>query len=352
MFPWFKILKAWLPLVALLLGACSSETPVETLRVLAWPGYADADVVAAFEHRHQVRVAVTQVRSDDELWAHMSATQGRDFDLFAVNTAELKRYIDSGLSVALDLAALPGTARQLPRFRDHAAIPGITRDGAVHAIPFTYSEMGLIYDKARVLEPPVSMAAMWDPRYQGKVLAYDASSHNFSLAALLLGAADPFQLDDTLFAASVEKLLALRRNVLTFYSTPEDAVELSLNNHVALIFGNYGTQQLKQLRDAGIDAGYVIPQEGVLAWLDCWVISRGAKNRALAHAWIDYMLEPQVNQILTDRQGLANTLTPSLSAADAERVIWLQPVEDYSRRARLWEKIRSGDRDESAGGEG
>lgn len=346
MFPWFKILQILLPVVALLLGACSGETPVETLRVLAWPGYADADVVAEFERRHQVRVDVALVKSDDELWARMSANQGGDFDLFAANTAELKRYIDSGLSVPLDLAALPGTAHQLPRFRDREAIHGITRDGAVHAIPYTYSEMGLIYDKSRVFEPPVSMAAMWDPRYQGKVLAYDASNHNFTLAALLLGAANPFQLDDTQFAAGVEKLTALRRNVLTFYSAPEEAVELSLNNHVALIFGNYGTQQLKQLQDAGIDAGYVIPQEGVLAWLDCWAISRGAKNRALAHAWIDYMLEPQVNQTLTERQGLANTLTPSLSAADAARVIWLQPVEDYARRAQLWEKIRSGDRHE------
>lgn len=346
MFPWFKILQILLPVVALLLGACSGETPVETLRVLAWPGYADADVVAEFERRHQVRVDVALVKSDDELWARMSANQGGDFDLFAANTAELKRYIDSGLSVALDLAALPGTSRQLPRFRERQAIPGITRDGAVHAIPFTYSEMGLIYYKSRVVEAPVSMAAMWDPRYQGKVLAYDASSHNFTLAALLLGASNPFQLDDAQFAAGVEKLTALRRNVLTFYSTPEEAVELSLNNHVALIFGNYGTQQLKQLQDAGIDAGYVIPQEGALAWLDCWAISRGAKNRALAHAWIDYMLEPQVNQTLTDRQGLANTLTPSLSAADAERVIWLQPVENYARRAQLWEKIRSGDRHE------
>lgn len=346
MYAWIKILKIGLPVVVLLLSACSGETPVETLRVLAWPGYADADVVAEFERRHQVRVEVALVKSDDELWTRMSANQGGDFDLFAANTAELKRYIDSGLSVALDLAALPGTARQLPRFRDRAAIPGITRDGAVHAIPYTYSEMGLIYDKSRVFEPPVSMAVMWDPRYQGKVLAYDASNHNFTLAALLLGAANPFQLDDALFAASEEKLTALRRNVLTFYSTPEEAVELSLNNHVALIFGNYGTQQLKQLQDAGIDAGYVIPQEGVLAWLDCWAISRGAKNRALAHAWIDYMLEPQVNQTLTERQGLANTLTPSLSAADAARVIWLQPVEDYARRAQLWEKIRSGDRRE------
>ena len=343
-----QILQICLLAATLLLTACTSETPPETLRVLAWPGYADADLVAEFERKHKVKVTVTVVTSDDELWSRLSANQGRDFDLFAVNTAELKRYIDSGLSVPLDLSAIPNIAHQLPRFRDHKAIPGLTRLGTVHAIPYTFSEMGLIYDKTRVFETPVSMEAMWDPRYQGKVLAYDASSHNFTLAALLLGAPDPFRLDDAQFNASVKKLMALRRNVLTFYSTPEEAVELSLNNNVALIFGNYGNQQLKQLQEAGIAAGYVIPQEGALAWLDCWAISRGARNSALAHAWINYMLETPVSHALTERQGLANTLQPALEPAEADRIRWLQPVEDVARRAQLWDKIRSGDRNEQA----
>lgn len=326
-----------------LLMACSSETPPETLRVLAWPGYADRDLVQAFERSHKVKVEVTFVDSDDELWTRVSAHQGGDFDVFAVNTAELKRYIDNGLSVPLTPANIPNTRNQSPRFQDLAAIPGLAHNNAIYAIPYTYSEMGLIYDKTRVHETPDSMSAMWDARYQGKVLAYDGSNHNFTITALLLGIPDPFKLNDEQFHTVTQKLVALRRNVLTFYTAPEEAVQLFRDNSVALIFGNYGAQQVKQLRDAGVDVGFVIPREGVLAWLDCWSMTRGAQNPRLVERWINYTLEKHVSQALTERQGLANTITPSLSTVDSDRIIWLQPVEDFSKRTQLWEKIRSGD---------
>ena len=72
---------------------------------------------------------------------------------------------------------------------------------------------------------------------------------------------------------------------------PEESVELFQHHAVALLFANYGRQQLKLLRDAGADVGYMIPQEGALAWLDCWAVTRGVKNRRLAESWINYMLE-------------------------------------------------------------
>jgi len=35
------------------------------LRVLAWPGYADKDLVQVFEQRHKVKVQVTVISSDE-----------------------------------------------------------------------------------------------------------------------------------------------------------------------------------------------------------------------------------------------------------------------------------------------
>ena len=75
-------------------------------------------------------------------------------------------------------------------------------------------------------------------------------------------------------------------------------------------------------------------------------MTRTATNRELALAWIDYMLEPRVGRLLSERQGLANTSeVPTEPAGDA-RLIWLQPVEDVGRREALWSRIVSGDREE------
>lgn len=311
--------------------------------MLTWPGYADPDLVEVFEKRHDVEVQVSYIASDDELWAKVSQAGGGDFDLFAVNTAELQRYIDKGLAVPIRIDNIPNHGNQLPRFRELSSIPGITRGGNLYAVPYTYSEMGLIYNREKVKVPPTSMAAMWDPDYRGRVLAFDASNHNFSIAGLLLGARNPFQLDDSEFEQAVDKLIALRRNVLSFYRTPEEAVDLYLNNDVALVFGNYGTQQVKQLLAAGADIGYSVPNEGALAWLDCWSISAGVNNRGLAEAWINYTLETTVSEALTGRHGLANTITPVPSSKVEDKIIWLEPLEDYPKRERLWNRIRSGE---------
>lgn len=314
----------------------------EVLRVLTWPGYADPGFVKLFEGRFDVEVHISYVVSDDELWSRIKENDGNNFDVFAVNTAELQRYINKGLSIPLNAENIPNHHNQLPRFRDLSSIPGLIRDGKTYAIPYTYSEMGLIYNRKLVKNPPVSMEAMWDKAYQGKVLAFNTSNHNFSIAGLLLGARNPFHLNKDELNKAIDKLIALRRNVLTFYNSPEEAVELYKENEIALVFGNYGDQQVKQLQAIGADIGYVLPEEGALAWLDCWSITSGVKNKKLAEAWIDFTLEKSVSGALTERQGLQNTITAVSDNRNKDKIIWLEPIADYAQREGAWGKIRSG----------
>lgn len=316
----------------------------DVLRVLAWPGYADADMVKVFEERTGSKVEVTTIDSDEALWQRVTHNKGEDFDVFAVNTAELQRYIAKSLVRPIDTKRIANSKDQLARFRDLKSIPGIVHGDQVFAIPYTYSEMGLIYDKAQFKSPPTSIKVLWDPQYQGKVLLYNGGTHNFSLAAQMLGDPTPYHLDKTQWPAAVQQLIALRRNALTYYTQPEESVDWFKKRNAALLFANYGSQQVKLLRAAGVDVGYAIPKEGAMAWLDCWVITRGVRNNTLAHQWINYMLEPQPGAALLTRQGLANTTSESPYLTPKDKLIWLEPVEDVDRRNLFWERIVSGDR--------
>lgn len=315
----------------------------EPFRILAWPGYADPDIVQTFEKRHGIRAEVTYIDSDLDLWKKISHNRAKDYDVFAVNTAELQRYIRQDLVMPIDRKAVPNLTRQLPQFRDSKAVPGIERDGKLFAVPYTYSEMGLIYDKQQVKEAPTSIAALWDARFQGKVIAYNGGSHNFALAGQRLGL-NPFSISEAQWRTTVDTLIALRRNAGGFYTQPEESIDLFIKRKAALMFANFGSQQVKLLKSAGIDVGYALPQEGALAWLDCWVITRGARNPKLAAAWIDYLLEEKPGQVLLARQGLANTTSESPYFASNARIVWLQPVESEDRRNLLWGRIVSGDR--------
>ena len=327
---------AWLP--------AARAAPV--LRVLSWPGYADPDVVARFERRHNARVEITTVSSDDVLRARVASPQDGGFDLVAANTAEIARLAGQQLLAPLPLQQIPNTQRQLPRFQNLRSIAGLTAGDQVYGMPYTYSEMGLIYDRQQFAAAPRSIGVLWESRWQGRVLAFDGSSHAFSLAAMRRGM-PPFHIQDAQFADLARDLVALRRNVRAFYSLPEESLELFRKHHIAVMHANYGQQQLKQLRDAGLDVGYVVPREGALAWLDCWAITRRCTQLPLAAAWINFMLDPGVSRGLTQRQGLANTLDepPALSDdAPMGAIVWLEPVEDEARRAQLWQRILSGDR--------
>jgi putative spermidine/putrescine transport system substrate-binding protein len=321
----------------------SAATARERLRVATWEGYVDSEVVQAFEQRHKVDVELVHVTSDDDLWEKINRNNAADIDVFAVNTAELQRYIDRGLSIPLNLASIPNRHRQLERFRNLNAISGMVRDGETYGIPYTYAEMGLIYDQKRVKELPDSIAALWDPAYRGRVLAYNGGNQNFSLAAMFLGKNHPFQLNKQDIEQAAHTLIDLRRNVLTFYSSPQEVVKLFVENDVILVFANNGSQQLKALRDAGADVGYAVPREGALAWVDCWAVTRGARNRELAEAWIDYTLEPFVSERLPRMHGLANTTEEFVATKPHDKIVWLQPVENFAQRKQLWDRILSGD---------
>ncbi|ARF88482.1 spermidine/ putrescine ABC transporter periplasmic spermidine/ putrescine-binding protein PotD [Burkholderia cenocepacia] len=331
--------------------AASPETVNDNvLRVLAWPGYADSDIVSAFEAQFHVRVEVTLVDSDEALWTRLHSASPPPYDVLAANTAEIQRYAHEHLLAPVDLSRIPNRRRQLPNFQQLAMIGGLVQDGASYAVPFTYSSMGLIYDRKQVPAAPRSMRELWNPRYRGKVLDFNSAQHNFSFTALALGYPDPFRLSPAQTLAVARKLIDLRRNLLTYYTLPEEATALFVQHRAALMFGNYGTQQVEQLRRAGADVGYVIPDEGALAWLDCWAVTRGALRPELAFAWINYMLEPAIGALLTERQGLANTLEPPRGLDTGhEHLVWLQPVEDIARRESLWGRIVSGDRPERFG---
>jgi len=344
----FLVAGAFASLVLLALPAQAAEA----LRVLTWPGYADPDIVRVFEQRTGRRVEVTVIDSDEALWSKIQGDDsptnaGKDnapeqFDVFAVNTAELQRYVRQGLVRPIRTAAIPNLSRLLPRFREPAALPGVAHAGEVFAVPYAYAEMGLIYDRNQLAQAPTSISALWDPRFRGRVLAYNGGVHNVSLAAQSLGLPDPYRLRGGDWREVVDRLIELRRNVLTFYSRPEESAELFRRRNVTLMLANYGSQQVRLLQQAGANVGYVIPSEGALAWLDCWAITRNARDPALAEAWINYLLEEAPGKVLQDRQGLSNTTSPSPYVQPDARLIWLEPVGDTERRNLLWERILSG----------
>ncbi len=123
-------------------------------------GYADADLVKVFEQRTGSKVLVTYIDLDEALWQRVNQNGGKDFAVFAVNTAELQRYIPAQLVQPIQPPNIPNISAQLPRFQNVKTIAGLVHQGQVFAVPCTYAEMGLIFDRHQVTSTPDSIAAL------------------------------------------------------------------------------------------------------------------------------------------------------------------------------------------------
>jgi putative spermidine/putrescine transport system substrate-binding protein len=289
----------------------STHAAENELRLLVWEGYAEKDWVEEFEQKFNAEVSVVYLASDDEMWTKIKGSDGADFDLVSVSTSGVGKFVDNGLFKPIDISKIPNRANQLPQFQDLEKIAGATRDGKVYGIPFAFGSIGLLYDKDRVVPAPTSWSVLWDPKYKQKVIVSDTSEVGISMVAMSLGIKNPYKLTDEQFVQVKDRLSALRDNMLSYYSSSDESLQVYEAGSVDLIFSPWGEQAAGAFRKAGHNVGYAIPNEGASGWIDVWAMTKGVQNEELALAWLNFVLEKKISSELTTRFNLGNTVTES-----------------------------------------
>lgn len=334
-------LAAMVTAAALALGAAASGAQAAAegeVRLLVHEGYADADWVQAFEAEAGIKALVTYVGGVDEQIAKMKASEGRDYDVVAVDTASLKAFADQKLVAPLDPAKLTSLANLAPEFRPLA---NATFDGKAYGVPLAWGSLGLVHDKEVFPEPPKSRSVLWDPAYKGQVISLDDANNCVNFAAIALGFADPFRLSDAQFAAVKRKLAELRPNLLTYYAGFDEGTTVWAENRVHLMFA-MGELNRINLEKQGFDVGYTIPQEGAVGWLDNLTVSAGSPNPEAAYAWINFVLQPKIGADMTAKSGYGSTTAAAPGMDYAGRLKWAVTPEDYARRQQLWNEVKAG----------
>ena len=124
---------------------------------------------------------------------------------------------------------------------------------------------------------------------------------------------------------------------------PDEAAGYSSQSDCAG-FGNYGTQQVKQLQDQGADIGYVLP-EGGAAWMDCWTtIVRAPQIARWLKSWINHTLEASVSNVLEQASGPAQYRDRNQTTSRDDKPSGATGRGCRARRACSSGSIRSGRR--------
>lgn len=314
----------------------------DELRIFTWEGYADDQWVEEFASLTGVTPSVTYTGSVDEMFARMKGSEGADFDLLALDTGSFKRYVEQDLIQPVDMSKIPNRSELLPAFQD---IDSVKFDGTAYGVPFAWGSLPLIYDADAFPDgAPESWEAMWDPANAQQMIVLDDANNNIVNTAILLGFSDPYNLTDEQFEAIKEKLIEQKRLILTYYAGFEDGVNIFAQGGVKLMF-SMGEPQRGMLQERGVNAELTIPKEGAVGWLDCWIISKGAQDPALAMEWINLMTTKAAGAYISETYGYGNCTNAEVNEAAgltySDRLSYLQAPEDFAKRVAVWNEVKA-----------
>jgi len=175
-----------------------------------------------------------------------------------------------------------------PQFRDAS---GINIDGKLWGVPYTWGSIPFMYRPDKISEVPDSLAALWDPKYKGKLSLWDDKSAIY-VAARLLGYKNIYDLSDEQFVAVKAKLIEQKPLIRKYWGTAGELVNLYANGEVWMS-NTWGGYQLGLLAAQGIEVIEFIPKENAEGWMDSWQIVKGSENKECAYKWINYSISPK-----------------------------------------------------------
>jgi spermidine/putrescine transport system substrate-binding protein len=273
------------------LAACDVGTSQPaTLHYFTWSDYVGPEIIEEFERKHRVRVVVDTFGSNEELLAKLQ-TGAAGYDVAVPSDFMVPIMRELGLLAELDAGQIPNAGKLEPRL---AHLPF---DPEHHvSVPYLWGTVGIGYDVDRAVPAPDSWAALWEPRYRGRISMLNDQREVLGAALRSIGQSLN-STDPGAVRAAADKLLSQKTLVRTYTSDHYD--QLLAGGDVWLAHGWGGAVARAMAERPSIR--YVIPKEGATIWADCLVILRDSPHQALAHQFINFLLESRIAARTTER---------------------------------------------------
>ncbi|RJG12072.1 spermidine/putrescine ABC transporter substrate-binding protein [Pseudomonas cavernicola] len=261
-----------------------------------WPNYHNPENFTAFAEATGAQVQVNVFGSNEEMLAKLQAG-GSGWDVFVPTNYTISTYVELGLIEPLDLAKLPNfdPASFEKRFMEQGVV-----NGKVYAVPKDWGTTGFVYDSKKLSGKPSSWKEFWELSqgaassrvmvhdYQLTVIGNALKSFGYSFNSL-----DPKELAD-----AEKLLLEVKPHLFAINSDYQP----SMRNGDAWMAMCWTGDALQLRRDIP-SMQYVLGREGGELWSDFFAIPKSAERREAAYAFINFLLDPQVNKREVEAHG-------------------------------------------------
>ncbi|MEM6945946.1 MAG: polyamine ABC transporter substrate-binding protein [Pseudomonadota bacterium] len=272
-----------------------------TVRIYNWSDYIDEEILAEFTAETGIEVIYDVFDSNEVLETKLLAG-GTGYDIVVPTGDFLQRQIQAGVFQKLDKSKLPNLANMWDQIEARTA--GFD-PGNEHSVNYMWGTTGIGYNVDAVKERlGVDAIDSWDVVFKPETIEKFADCGVFFLdaptevipAALNYLGFDPNSNDKGEIEQAAALLESVRPHVTQFHSS--QYINALANGDACLAIGWSG--DVLQARDRaaeadnGVSVEYAIPKEGALMWFDQMAIPSDAPNPEAAHAFINYLQQPEV----------------------------------------------------------
>ncbi|MES2305281.1 MAG: spermidine/putrescine ABC transporter substrate-binding protein [Gemmatimonadota bacterium] len=271
----------------------SAAGPLEgELRIFNWSDYIAAETIARFEREFRVRVSYDTFESNEEMVAKLVAG-GDGYDLVGPTSYLVPVLAEGGLLAPLDHAVLSRWHNLLPAFLDAPS-----DRGGRYAMPYQWGTTGIAYREDLVAASLTTWGVFADASLAGKMTMLDDGREVIGTMLKWRGRSIN-STDGSELTAAKRDAIAVKPHLRAYISAPVKGQLVSGDVQVAQLFSPDARQA--QLEEPRVQ--YVIPAEGSEIYLDTLAIPRDAPHRRAAHAFLDYLLRPEVAAEIAEQTG-------------------------------------------------
>ncbi|QFU14883.1 polyamine ABC transporter substrate-binding protein [Microvirga thermotolerans] len=347
--------------------ATAAAAQERVVNVYNWSDYIDPKALDEFTKATGIKVVYDTYDNNEIVETKLLAGKS-GYDIVVPSGPFLQRLIGAKIFQKLDKSKLPNLANQWPDITQRLAV---FDPGNQYAVNYMWGTTGIGVNVKKVREILGSEAPLntWDlvmkPEIASKLKAcgiymLDSPEDLFPGILAYLGLNPDSKRNEDLTKAG-DALFRIRGNVQKFHSS--EYINALANGDICVAVGYSGDiiQAKKRAEEAknGVEIAYVIPREGALMWFDNFAIPADAKNVAEAHAFIDFMLKPEIAAMNTNFVSYASgnlaakkfvkpeiLNDPGIYPDDAtfKRLFTNTAYDERSQRTvtRLWTRVKTG----------
>lgn len=346
--------------------AILSDAAMETgpLKIYQWKSYLYDEILDDFRSRYDVELVVEDFSDMEEAVTAIRSGEMSDFDVFFPSIGYLGPMVQERLLQPLNHELLPNGKYLWEFFWDPRG--PFYDEGQRYTVPYTVYGTGIAWRKDMLPRDdwPTSLSnpydAFWRPVPDGHVGVYDDYREALAMALLRNGVEDVNTDDVAAIEAAAEALIqaAKQRDVMlgddgAYEGIPEGEFALHQSWSGDILSASSG----KRYADQAADIGYLWPERGVIG-ADLTAVLAGGTNPALAHAFVDFLMEPAVAWTNYSWNGYQPPVvmpptadvnwapavpTVTLSENDLNGAKWLSPLEPQVDALwhSAWDRVRA-----------